>query len=104
MTTVLTGVMILGLLTMIGLFVIRFWGPGAAPAPTAADLADPAVLVPALNLALPPGETVQSVTMGPEWRIVVTGSGRVLIFDAAGAIHSEASLPPAALPTGVGQE
>lgn len=82
--------MILGLLTMIGLFVIRFWGADAGGAARGLSATD----IPA-ELALPAGETVLSVTRGPGWIGVVTLSGRVFFYDGDGVLlrETEISLP-----------
>ena len=67
--------MIIGLITIIGLFVIRFPGdPSAGPA------------LPS-NLALPAGARAEAVTFGKGWIAVVTDANDILIFDpASGAL------------------
>ncbi|TMV39974.1 hypothetical protein FGG78_42510, partial [Thioclava sp. BHET1] len=59
LVTVLTGTMIVGLITIIALLVIRFHGDGDA-------------LVLPNGLKLPAGEQVQAVTKGKGWVAVVT--------------------------------
>lgn len=71
----LTGVMILGLLAIVGLFVTRL---GRAPLP---DL--PA------TISLPEGARPQAVTWAQDMLIVVTDAGRVLVFDRAGRLRGE---------------
>lgn len=65
--TVLTGTMILGLLTLIILFVIRL---SPADGPTLPD-----------ELILPDGVAARAVTFGGDWLAVVTDDDRILIFD-----------------------
>ena len=80
LVTVLTVVMIGGLVLVVGLLVQRLRVP-SVPVPEA--------------LALPDGATAQAVTRGPGWWAVVTTDGRILIFDAGGALAQEiaVSLP-----------
>lgn len=66
LVTVLTGVMIGGVILIIVLIVIRFRDPGPQ--------------VPE-DLALPPGVSAQAVTFGTGWVAVVTDDNRILIFD-----------------------
>lgn len=62
--------MILGLLVIVTLFVTRFWrGP---------DLALPA------SVTLPEGARATAFTQGGNWFAIVTGDGRILIYDRAG--------------------
>ena len=77
LVTGLTATMILGLITIIGLLVIRL--PGGAPA------------VP----ALPEGETVRAVTFGRGWIAVVTEDDEILILDAGtGALRQRLAIGP----------
>jgi len=76
LVTVLTAVMILGLLTMVGIFVIRL-GPGTT-APTPVPLPE--------KIALPDGVRAISVTWGPDFYAVVTDDRRILVFDRGGAM------------------
>jgi hypothetical protein len=77
----LAGTMIIGLITIIVLFVIRL------PAPK-----DQAPHLPP-EIALPAGESAQAVTFGRGWTAVVTSSGKILIFDAEnGEITQELQL------------
>lgn len=67
LVTVLTAVMILGLVVLISLVVIR--------------LQTPALVLPE-TLVLPDGETAHSYTQGRGWVAVVTQSDLILIYDA----------------------
>ena len=81
LVTVLTVVMIFGMIAIVTLFYLRFQ-PSAAPAP----------LVPE-RIALPEGATPQAVTTGPGWLAIVTQDGRILFFDAeSGALTQEVML------------
>ncbi|WP_299967031.1 DUF6476 family protein [uncultured Roseobacter sp.] len=66
LVTVLTAVMIGGVILIIALIVMRF----NAPAP---DLPD--------QLTLPGGASAVSFTQGPDWYAVVTDADEILIFD-----------------------
>ena len=67
LVTVLTMVMIGGLLVIVALFVIRF----SASAPVVPQ-----------SITLPDGVTAESFTMTPGWyAVVVDGGTRILIFD-----------------------
>ena len=66
LVTVLTVVMICGVLVVIGLLVTRLTDKGT-------DLPD--------SITLPDGATAQSFTMGGDWYAVVTQDDRILIFD-----------------------
>ena len=75
LVTVLTGTMILGLLVIIGLFVIKF---------SEKPLALPD------GLALPAGTEAAAFTRGKGWAAVVTEDNRILIFSAeTGALLQE---------------
>ena len=79
MVTVLTGVMIFGMISIVVLFYIRFNAP---PAPSLPGLPD--------TIALPDGAAPQAVTTAPGWIAVVTQDGRILFFDAKnGALLDE---------------
>ncbi|MGR3614820.1 MAG: DUF6476 family protein [Paracoccaceae bacterium] len=67
LVTVLTAVMIFGLVAVVTLLVIRL----SDRRPTLPD-----------TIALPNGETPQSVTFGNGWYAVVTQNQEILIFDA----------------------
>lgn len=70
LVTVLAATMILGLITVIGLLVIRLQAlPGAAPA------------LPE-EVTLPAGVTAAAVTFGRGWYAVVTTDDRILVFSA----------------------
>jgi len=81
LVTVLTAVMILGLIILIVLFVTRFPGGTAAPALPAA--------LPQ-SIALPEGAQASAVTLGDGWVAVVDRGARILVYDAeSGALlHS----------------
>jgi hypothetical protein len=82
LVVVLTGVMIAGITLIVGLLVLRLT---AAPAPLA--LPD--------QLDLPPGVTVQAVTLTRERVLVVSEDDDVLVFDrATGALRHRIALPP----------
>ncbi|WP_417524478.1 DUF6476 family protein [Marinovum sp.] len=66
LVTVLTGVMIAGVILIIALIVIRFRDPGPQ--------------VPE-DLSLPAGVSAEAVTFGTGWVAVVTQDDRILIFD-----------------------
>lgn len=66
LVTVLTGVMIAGVILIIALIVIRFRDPGPQ--------------VPA-DLSLPEDVAPQAVTFGTGWVAVVTDDERILIYD-----------------------
>jgi hypothetical protein len=70
LVTVLAGTMILGLITIVGLLVIRL--PNMAPARPA--LPD--------SILLPEGAKAQAFTSGRGWFAVVTDDQQILIFDA----------------------
>lgn len=67
LVTVLTAVMICGLLVIIGLFVTRL---GTATAPLALPDA----------IALPEGVKAQAFTQGVDWYAVVTTDDQILIY------------------------
>ncbi|KAA2312077.1 hypothetical protein DL237_14210 [Pseudooceanicola sediminis] len=69
LVTALMVVMILGLLSLVGLIVIRF---ATAPQIQIPD-----------TLTLPGGTVVQAFTRGQGWYAVVTEDQHILIFDAA---------------------
>ena len=68
LVTTLTGVMIVGLVTIVALLVIRL---GPAPA------------LPALpeNIALPDGVQMQALTIARDWVVVVSEDGEVLLYE-----------------------
>lgn len=67
-------VMILGLLTMVAIFVIRL-GPATTAAPPLPD-----------KISLPDGAQALSVTWGPDFYAVVTTDRRILVFDKSGKL------------------
>ena len=74
LVTVLTAVMIGGLITIVALLVIRFSGD----APVVPD-----------NVTLPEGVEAEAFTLGADWYAVVTkGGAEILVFDrASGALR-----------------
>ena len=68
LVTVLTAVMICGLLVIIGLFVTRL---GTATTPLTLPDA----------ITLPDGATAQAFTQGQDWYGVVTNEDQILIYD-----------------------
>jgi hypothetical protein len=84
LVTVLTAVMILGVVTVVALLVIRL----QAPAPAAPPLPE--------AIALPDGATATAFTQGRDWYAVVTDDDQILIFDrATGALRQRVSITPA---------
>ncbi|MGI1663063.1 DUF6476 family protein [Palleronia sp. KMU-117] len=84
LVTVLTAVMILGLVTVVALLVIRL----QAPAPETLPLPD--------SIALPDGARAQAFTQGRDWYAVVTAGDEILIFDrATGALRQRVEITPA---------
>ena len=80
LVTVLTAVMICGLLVMIVLFVTRLGGT-RAPLP----LPD--------TIALPDGTTAAAFTQGTDWYAVVTSDDEILIYDrATGSLRQSISV------------
>lgn len=70
LVTVLTATMIVGLCTIIALFVIRFSGSGAQ---TSLALPD--------TIVLPDGSAPVAFTQARDWYAVVTDGDEILIFD-----------------------
>ena len=66
LVTLLTAVMICGVLVVIGLLVTRL-SRDAAPLPA--------------EIALPDGAEARAFTQGPDWYAVVTSDDRILIYD-----------------------
>ncbi|MBC6442156.1 MAG: hypothetical protein GDA53_03360 [Rhodobacteraceae bacterium] len=83
LVTTLMVVMILGLLTIVALFVIRF----ADSVPPQADFPN--------ALALPQGETAAAFTKGDGWYAVVTRSGQILIYNGGGELTRTIAAPQA---------
>ena len=78
--TVLTAVMIAGVITIVALLVIRLQQP------------PPPLALPS-DIALPDGVEAEAVTLTRDGRaVVLTGDGRVLLYDAAGALAGEARI------------
>ena len=81
LVTVLTAVMILGLMTVIGLMIAKLGRGGAA--------------LPA-SIVLPEGATATAITAGDGWYAVVTAAGEILIYDAAtGRLRQTVLVTPA---------
>lgn len=68
LVTVLTAIMICGVVTVVGLLVIRL-------------NADPAPLPLPDRVTLPDGTTATSFTVGSDWYAVITEDDRILIYD-----------------------
>jgi hypothetical protein len=84
LVTVLTAVMILGLVTVVALLVIRL----QAPAPVSLPLPE--------TIALPEGTRALAFTQGRDWYAVVTEDDEILIFDrATGALRQRVEITPA---------
>ena len=82
LVTVLTGTMILGVLTVVILLVIRLQTP---PPPSVPD-----------GLTLPEGATAQAVNFGTDWVAIVTVDQRILVFDRmSGDILQDVPVRPA---------
>ncbi len=75
LVSLLTAVMVLGMITLVVVFVMRFPDGNAAA---------PGGLVPPHELALPPGATVAAVTRMPDAWVVVTVAGDIYFFAAGG--------------------
>lgn len=76
LVTTLTAVMILGLVAILTVLVIRL---SASPAP---------LTLPA-TISLPEGVQMQAVTLAPDWVVVVTQSGEILLYERrSGALRS----------------
>jgi hypothetical protein len=84
LVTVLTAVMIVGLVTIVALLVIRL----QAPAPAALPLPD--------AIELPEGASALAFTQGRDWYAVVTQGDEILIFDrVTGALRQQIAITPA---------
>ncbi len=85
LVTLLTGVMILGLLTIVALLVIRL---GPAPRPPLPVLPE--------DIVLPEGVTMQALTIARDWVVVVTDDGELLLYDrASGRLEQRITPAPA---------
>jgi Family of unknown function (DUF6476) len=71
LVTILTAVMIFGLLAIVALFVIRF-------------SSNPQMLPD--SITLPDGEKATAFTMGTDWYGVVTKDDKILIFDRSSGV------------------
>ena len=82
LVTVLTVVMIGGVLTIVALLVIRLQAPPATPPLPEA-------------IALPDGTRATAFTQGTDWYAVVTEGDEILIFDrASGALRQRVRILP----------
>lgn len=76
LVTVLTAVMICGVVLVIALLVIRLNGPAPLPLPA--------------HITLPENARPTAFTRGPDWIAVVSEDNRILIFDIeSGALTQE---------------
>jgi len=86
LVTVLTATMILGLLTIVVLFVIKFMGPVTKPLGLPAEI------------TLPDGEVAQAITQGISWIGVVTvdasGNERIHILNVDGTPRQVVNITP----------
>ncbi|MGR3638372.1 DUF6476 family protein [Alterinioella nitratireducens] len=69
LVTVLTVTMIVGLITVVAVFVTRFENGSPVALPD--------------QVTLPEGESARAVTFGPDWYAVVTANDLILIYDRA---------------------
>ena len=67
LVTVLTAVMIAGVVAIVALLVTRLGQAPALPLPE--------------EVALPDGARALSVTVGPDWYVIATEDGRLLVYD-----------------------
>ena len=81
LVTLLTAVMIVGVLTIVVLLVIRLNQPVASHAPELPD-----------NLILPTDAGIHAITAGPGWYLVVTRDERIFLFDDDGTLAREIPL------------
>lgn len=80
LVTVLTGVMIAGILMILGL-IWHSYSNARAPLPEV--------------ITLPDGKTAMAYTQGPDWYAVVTDTAQILIFDrASGELRQEIRIDP----------
>ncbi|SFN59684.1 hypothetical protein SAMN04487859_105203 [Roseovarius lutimaris] len=81
LVTVLTATMIAGLLVIIALFVIRFWGNDAPDLPA--------------TITLPDGARATAFTQGTGWYAIVTADDRILIYDrTTGNLRQSVTIEP----------
>ncbi|MGB3148520.1 MAG: DUF6476 family protein [Paracoccaceae bacterium] len=89
LVTALTATMIVGLITIIALFVIRL------PVPAQQEVALPPALPD--GITLPDGAGALAVTIGSDWYGVVTDQNEFLIFDkASGVLRQRVAINPPA--------
>jgi len=81
LVTVLTAVMILGIVTVTALLVIRLQSPIPPALPETIDLPD--------------GATAVGFTVAPNWYAVVTADDRILVFERrTGKLHRTIEVTP----------
>ncbi|MFD1883060.1 DUF6476 family protein [Paracoccus pacificus] len=73
LVTALAVTMILGMTAIVVLLWLRL---GSAPLPQLPE-----------QITLPPGTSVGAVTFAPDWIVVVTDKGEVLLYDRAGGLR-----------------
>ena len=79
--TVLTVTMILGFLTLVGLFVMRFASTSSVALPD--------------EITLPDGSTATAFTRGQGWFAVVTAEDEILIYSQeTGALRQRITITP----------
>ena len=81
LVTVLTATMILGFLTIVALFVMRFSEMGKVELPD--------------RITLPEGATAQAFTQGNDWFAVVTDGDEILIYSrVTGNLRQRIAITP----------
>ncbi|MEL6521234.1 MAG: DUF6476 family protein [Pseudomonadota bacterium] len=78
LVTALAATMLLGMITLVWLFITRF------PAPQSLTLPD--------EIILPDGTTATAFTRGASWYAVVTEGDEILIFDPDGALQQRIAI------------
>ena len=80
LVTILTVTMILGLLTIVTLFVMRFGTLNRTALPE--------------QISLPDGATAYAFTQGRDWFAVVTEDDHILIYNNAGNLRQRIQITP----------
>ena len=80
LVTVLTAVMIVGMIAVVTVLVIRLQAPAVVLVPDA--------------LVLPEGTVARAITRGDGWWAVVTQDARILIFDSGGSLRQDIPIAP----------
>ncbi|MEL7344232.1 MAG: DUF6476 family protein [Pseudomonadota bacterium] len=83
LVSILTGVMIIGMVTIMVLLIGRLRGPATPPIPPV--------------ITLPDGTTPVAVTYGPDWYAIAT-SDDILIYDESGALLHSVPIRPSSPP------